>query len=56
MSKGEVHLEVASHFLLRSRGGASCLRAGDRWNRLDDDAEVGSRGKVLKEQKVGQRL
>lgn len=56
MSRGEVHLEVASHFLQRSRGGDRCLGAGDRWSRLYDDVEVGSRGKVFKAQKVGQRL
>lgn len=56
VSKGEAHLEATPHFLLRSRGGASCLRAGDRWSRLYDDVKVGSRGKVLKGQKVGQCL
>jgi hypothetical protein len=30
VDKGEAHLEATPHFLLRSRGGASCLRAGDR--------------------------
>lgn len=48
VDKGEVYLEVIFYFLLRSRGGVSCLRVGDRWSRLYD-VEVGSRGKVLKE-------
>lgn len=46
MRRGEAHLPE----------GDRCLGPGDRWGRLYDDVDVGSRGKVLKAQKVGQRL